>query len=365
MDSHDDFDNYALDYMGIKQLIQDLVHHKSEQRDFQFQDRLEQELKKVNHFVQSKHDDIERGLQEIAKACSELRDDRARAAGNDAFDDGTSAMRLKDLENAIHEQADQIVRMDLYVRTTYENFQKLVDKFDNAFGVSGCGWWISHLRREPFCNVAFDDLLIWVNLCWIRHRSAESAVSSGQDKWVAPTTFVRNTSKYWVKPENVIKLKVAMLKHLPYLIYGKSEDDMQKQMSDPLRTISAKPARMEESQLLSSVYFDSTDAHCFTERMYRAEGSRLLRFRWYGQNDGDDEKSIFVERKIHHEGWAVESSKKERFVLPQRHIASFVRGTFDIDAWFDQQQEKEDGSRELAHEVRLILIVFIFSLFWI
>ncbi len=103
--------------------------------------------------------------------------------------------------------------------------------------------------------------------------------------------------------------------------------------------------------MLSSVYFDSVDAHCFQERMYRAEGSRLVRFRWYGDNDGDEEKRIFVERKIHHEGWAVESSKKERFALPQRHMASFIRGTFDIDAWFDQQQGKEDGSRELAHEV--------------
>lgn len=103
--------------------------------------------------------------------------------------------------------------------------------------------------------------------------------------------------------------------------------------------------------MLSSVYFDSVDAYSFKERMYRAEGSRLLRFRWYGDNDGSGEKRIFIERKIHHEGWAVESSKKERFALPQRHIASFIRGTFDIDGWFDSQGSEEPGCRELAHEV--------------
>ncbi len=247
-----DFANYQLDYNGIKLLIQQLVRHKSEFRDHTFQERLEQELKKVNHFVSVKHGDIERSLQEIAKACSDLREDRIKvleSGGGGHSEDGSTSTtnRLSELEAQIHEQAEQTIALDLYVRRTYEDFQKLVDKFDAAFCVSGCSWWVSYLRREPFCNIAFDDLLIWLNLCWIRHRSAESAVSSGKEKWVAPTTFVRNTSKYWVKPENVIKLKVQILKHLPYLIYGKSEDDMQKQMSDPLRSVSSKPVQMDES----------------------------------------------------------------------------------------------------------------------
>mmetsp|Transcript_535 Transcript_535/g.1462 ORF Transcript_535/g.1462 Transcript_535/m.1462 type:complete len:420 (+) Transcript_535:158-1417(+) len=93
---------------------------------------------------------------------------------------------------------------------------------------------------------------------------------------------------------------------------------------------------MEESQLLSSVYFDSPEATSYQERIRREEGARLVRFRWYGENEQEDEKEIYVERKIHHEGWGGKKSAKERCVIPQKDIFEFMKGRFDIDAYFEQ-----------------------------
>jgi SPX domain protein involved in polyphosphate accumulation len=32
--------------------------------------------------------------------------------------------------------------------------------------------------------------------------------------------FTRSTTKYWVHPEHVTKVKLALLRHLPLLVYG-------------------------------------------------------------------------------------------------------------------------------------------------
>jgi SPX domain protein involved in polyphosphate accumulation len=39
-------------------------------------------------------------------------------------------------------------------------------------------------------------------------------------EWQAPDLFKRQTTKYWCKPEHVVQLKVAIIKHLPVLVYG-------------------------------------------------------------------------------------------------------------------------------------------------
>ncbi len=108
----------------------------------------------------------------------------------------------------------------------------------------------------------------------------------------------------------------------------------------------AESTTLEETQLLTSIYFDSIQATCYKERIRRLESARLLRFRWYGHNDGSKSKEIFVERKVHHESWNTESSAKDRFPLQQRHILPFMTGQFDYETHFDQlisQVERTKG----------------------
>ncbi len=78
---------------------------------------------------------------------------------------------------------------------------------------------------------------------------------------------------------------------------------------------------LSDSQLITSIYFDSLDAVSYRQRINREEGARLVRFRWYENNQGEPDKEIFIERKIHHEGWTTDLSAKERFTLPQKDVA--------------------------------------------
>jgi len=227
-------------------------------------------------------------------------------------------------------------------------FQKLTEKFDLCLGTSGSALFVSGLHCEPFCNIRFDDILILLGLAWARLRASQQAEQSKDATWKPPESFIRNTSKYWVKPDKVVLLKTRIMEHLPYLIFGASQKEQEKLLEpfalldleyegmDLNAAASAYSGTMEESQLLSSVYFDSPDAVSYQERIRREEGARLVRFRWYGENFQEEDKEVYVERKIHHEGWGGAKSAKERCIIPQKDIFDFMKGKFDIDGFFSQ-----------------------------
>jgi len=89
--------------------------------------------------------------------------------------------------------------------------------------------------------------------------------------------------------------------------------------------------------------------------MGREEGARLLRCRWYGTNEGLDsmpEKEIYMERKVHHDGWVSTMSSKDRFILPQNRVAEFLNGNLDVDdPELANTSFASKRSRELADEV--------------
>lgn len=336
---------YYLKYDQLLEFIQELASKDSDvrrrlgSRDFEneqqpvgrFQEILQSELQKVNQFSCVKHEDLFLGLRRLCEECKKL---------------GKKREDIESMERRIEALGDEVVHFDTYVRLNYLGFTKITQKFDGCLGVSGSSLFVAGLQSEPFCNVRFDDILILSGLCWARWRNAQSAVEQSKDAtWKPPECFIRNTSKYWVRPEKVVMLKTRIIRELPYLLFGASTLDQEKLLEpfalldldyDSLDapTIGAYSGTLEESQLLSSVYFDSPDAVSYRSRIRREEGARLVRFRWYGENDFSLSKEIFVERKIHHEGWGGKSSAKERCILQQSDIFPFMKGKFDIDAFY-------------------------------
>eukprot|EP00919_Chromeraceae_sp_WS-2016_P036660 GHVR01087034.1.p1 GENE.GHVR01087034.1~~GHVR01087034.1.p1 ORF type:complete len:456 (-),score=87.51 GHVR01087034.1:90-1457(-) len=86
--------------------------------------------------------------------------------------------------------------------------------------------------------------------------------------------------------------------------------------------------------------------HCYKLRILRLEGAPLLRLRWYGENDGEVSKNVYVETKTHHEGWVGESSVKQRFVIPQGNVWAFISLNFDVQKFVEQRAKKLKASTE-------------------
>lgn len=344
---------YYVKYNELKNLLQD---SKSDEKMFErnrmtsdhmmdigatpvgrFQAKLRAELHKVNDFACVKHEALFLGLRRLCDECKDLEKGIRSGA--------TMTNELDSLSEKIEAAGQEISQLDTYVRLNYVGLQRITQKFDQVFGMTGSQFFMAGLHTEPFCNVRFDDILILLGLAWARWRNAQSTEKSKDVKWKPPESFVRNTSKYWVRPDQVVLLKTRIVKHLPYLIMDASEEQQEEKFLDPFALLDLDPMNydevddhamgaytgtMEESQLLSSVYFDSPDAVSYQERIRREEGARLVRFRWYGENNMENDKEVFIERKIHHEGWGGAQSAKERGVLPQKVVGDFMSGKLNV-----------------------------------
>jgi hypothetical protein len=150
---------------------------------------------------------------------------------------------------------------------------------------------------------------------------------------------VRQTTKYWVHPDNITELKLIILKHLPVLVFNAS-----------------KEFAVDDSAI-TSIYFDNPKTwELYMGRLQKTEGAEAIRLRWYGGMNSD---SIFVERKTHREDWTGEESVKARFKLKEKNVNAYLRGEMTPDKVFEKERrdnkrpEKDIASDEqLAREIQ-------------
>jgi hypothetical protein len=150
---------------------------------------------------------------------------------------------------------------------------------------------------------------------------------------------VRQTTKYWVHPDNITELKLIVLKHLPVLVFNPN-----------------KEFQVDDSAI-TSIYFDNTDTwELYEGRLKKTEGAEAIRLRWYGDMSSE---TIFVERKTHREDWTGEESVKARFKLKEKNVNAYLRGELTPEKIFEKERkdnkrpEKDIASDEqLAREIQ-------------
>lgn len=311
--------------------------------------------------------------------------------------------RIKHAEMVLECQEAEIIHLDMFVRVNYKRCIQLCHFFDETINSTVTPWVTASLRRELFTNVDLDRLLIFMSVSWEKWRIVSSrGYLGGQDedteKWVPPESFTRQTTKYWIPPGQIVRLKLSILRHMPYLIFGCSFADLERYI-DPYcafdvddhtsrnasaqylsKNVAKRPAPsetssssasassprlsqavpercVEEGQLITSIYFDSTVGYSYRQRLLRLEKAELIRFRWYGSNNGESSKPIFVERKTHHESWTGDSSTKERFSLPQKYIPGFMVGSLNIEQYVRDEVERRRSAtiqdKKYAHMLSL------------
>lgn len=159
----------------------------------------------------------------------------------------------------------------------------------------------------------------------IRELETKSDGPKEDKEWVAPTSFERVTTKYWVSDEHLYEVLLSSVQDLPLLVYGKKGG----------RILNQKEVRSTDSSLansalwtsfvtsISSVYFDSKDMSMYSERLKRSEGAQLFRIRWYGSKPRG-EKNVFLELKTHHEKWIGDKSVKERCAIQEKDVSQLL-----------------------------------------
>lgn len=131
----------------------------------------------------------------------------------------------------------------------------------------------------------------------------------------ANSRFERDSSKFWLPPEELFGLQVICGLHLPLDVFLASAN------VDKVR--------------VSSIYFDTIRLNHYTERVRRQEGSTLIRLRAYGVCP----QEVWVEMKTHHESWVQNQSIKERFRLPFNRVHDFLNGSVSVESLLSESTE--------------------------
>jgi len=190
------------------------------------------------------------------------------------------------------------------------------------------------LKAKPFFKDNYDELIYKLSKLYDDVRTRGSPTKGDSAAGGNQQNFVRQTTKYWVHPDNITELKLIILKHLPVLVFN------------PSKEFEAKDSA------ISSIYFDNPETwELYTGRLKKTEGAEAIRLRWYGAMDTE---TIFVERKTHREDWTGEKSVKARFSLKEKKVNDFLAGRISVESIFEKM--KKDGKKsekEIANLERL------------
>jgi len=218
----------------------------------------------------------------------------------------------------------------------------------------------TRLSAKPFWKDNYDALIVKLSRLYDLVRTRGNPTKGDSGAGGGQQNFVRQTTKYWVHPDNITELKLIILKvlrrtekrenaadlvlqHLPVLVFNPSKEFDQKDSA------------------ITSIYYDNTETwELYTGRLKKTEGAEAIRLRWYGSMDTD---TIFVERKTHREDWTGEKSVKARFALKEKNVNDFMAGRMTTDKVFEKMRKDGKKSEEeisnleqLAKEVQYRVI---------
>lgn len=233
-------------------------------------------------------------------------------------------------------------------------FHKILKKHDKNLPSHACKqFYINRMHNQAWVRGDYSDVVVRLSGVYAALRNDRSAEEKGD----ARQSFVRSTTKYWVRTEDVSRVKYAVLRHLPVFLQKTSTGESDSQLTNSvyfdndqlgeyipppraprarLRPVFAsRPLAPYARRVFVVPFFlvlipPSTDAanrarpappravdpsELYHGRLDKTPGAIAYRLRWYGAGDP---KTVFFEQKTHRDTWAGEASVKERFTVSDR-----------------------------------------------
>lgn len=223
---------------------------------------------------------------------------------------------IQEIINAIADDINQLAR---YSRVNYTGFLKIVKKHDRRTNYVLRPMFMVRLNQCPFWNDKNDGLLVKLSQLFAQVRQGGKTMSfqlpTSQNEHM-PTLDQHQPQqqqqqrkivvrRFFVERDNVLELKTFVLRHLPVLVY---QDKATSGTIDPP---------------ISTLYLDNPDLDAYNDRVEMAQGSQIVRLRWYGSAHGNS--SIAFERQTLTEENGGELT--DRFVIKDKYISDFLQGS--------------------------------------
>ncbi|RHZ65141.1 hypothetical protein Glove_319g140 [Diversispora epigaea] len=329
---YSEWTSHYLAYDGLKSELKIRTRggqwHESDEESFV--ELLEKDLDKVYTFQKDKSVEINRRIQNCEKEINGIKDSETTTEENFVTLEEELSLIIAD----VHDLAK-------FSRLNYTGFLKIIKKHDKQTKWHLKPQFMVRLNAKPFYKEDYDALIVKLSRLYDIVRTRGNPVKGNSAAGGQQQNFVRNTSKYWVHPDNITELKLLILKHLPVLVFNPNKEFE------------------KADSAISSIYYDNEAFELYLGRLEKTEGAEAIRLRWYG---GMDTREIFVERKTHREDWTGEKSVKERFPIKEKYVNKYLKGEHTLEKQLAKMKakgksEKEiEGTRQLSKEVQYRVI---------
>lgn len=317
--------NYSFYYIAyddlkhqLKKNLKDNDYQWTNEFEEEFLAFLEDELDKVYSFTKIKNTEVNRRIKDAEKYVYEV----VNALQNPNNPNQPQEQDFEDLEEELSDIIADVHDLAKFTRLNYTGFQKIVKKHDKTTNFTLKPIFQVRLNAKPFFKDNYDNLIVKLSKLYDLVRTRGNPAKGDSSAGGSQQNFVRQTTKYWVHPDNITELKLIILKHLPVLVFNADKE------FEP------------EDSAITSIYFDNKDMDLYYGRLRKDEGAEAIRLRWYGGMKSDQ---IFVERKTHREDWTGEKSVKARFTVKEKKVNQFLAGEFTASQAFDKM--RKDGKK--------------------
>jgi SPX domain protein involved in polyphosphate accumulation len=198
----------------------------AEQAHALFLEILEADMKKIDRFVATQLEEVSRSRVCQASLLpptdpppppprqirAHLNDLEAQVQGSDAKQERTIKVQLDNI-------GLEIMEMEKFVNINFNGFHKILKKHDKHVPKTfACMTvYLMRLQRQPWVAKDNGDATI-VQLSRIHSKIRHDRVIEPPPLGQEEAGFIRKTTKYWVKTEDVSKVKYEVLKHLPVFL---------------------------------------------------------------------------------------------------------------------------------------------------
>lgn len=307
---------YYISYDELKQELEENLQKTngqwSQELETTFLESLEIELDKVYTFCKVKHSEVLRRVKEVQE---QVQHTVALLDSNTP----PSELDFEILEEELSDIIADVHDLAKFSRLNYTGFQKIIKKHDKNTHFILKPVFAVRLDAKPFFKENYDSLVVKISQLYDIVRTSGKPIKGDSAAGGKQQNFVRQTTKYWVHPDNITELKLIILKHLPVLVFNTNKE---------FET---------EDSAISSIYYDNEDLDLYYGRLRKDEGAEAHRLRWYG---GMQSNTIFVERKTHREDWTGEKSVKARFSVKERHVNDFLHGKYTVEDCFAKMRKE-------------------------
>ncbi|KAI0144260.1 SPX-domain-containing protein [Xylariaceae sp. FL1272] len=303
----------------------------TEEDEQQFIAKLYAELEKVYNKTKVKESEIQR---RIAVSEREVKEVVSRVTERGLNEQGPPEEEFILLEEDLSDIIADVHDLAKYVQLNYTGFYKIIKKHDKLTNWHLRPSFDAALKKKPFYNEDFDAEVVKLSNMYNNVRTRGNPIKGDSAAGGSQGSFVRQTTKYWVHPDNVTELKLIILKHLPVLVFNASKEF---EIAD---------------SAITSIYYDNPERWDLYEgRLKKTEGAEAIRLRWYGGMQND---TIFVERKTHREDWTGEKSVKARFAMKEKNVNAYMRGDLLPAALFEKaRKDGKKSEKAIAEDERL------------